>query len=92
MSDLEWEELCMRYRGKVLTGVHAHACWDWDDLPIDETCPEWPCICASELIAHRLGHKQAAEGFGPDDYPTDYTDAERDAWQRGWDEYQESKK
>lgn len=35
----------MRWRGRVLTGKYAHWCFDWDDLPIDETCLEWPCGC-----------------------------------------------
>lgn len=38
-------EACMRYRGHVLSGKYAHWCPDWDDLPIDETCSEWPCGC-----------------------------------------------
>lgn len=44
MSD--WEEDCMRDRGKVLTGAHAHWCPEWDGLTIDETCFEWPCGCS----------------------------------------------
>lgn len=47
----DWEEDCMLWRGEVLKGRYAHWCFDWDDLPIDETCPEWPCECADELIA-----------------------------------------
>lgn len=46
----EWEQDCLRWRGVVLNGAAAHWCRDWDGLPIDETCPEWPCICAAELI------------------------------------------
>ena len=45
----EWEADCLKWRGKILTGKHAHWCMDWDDLPIDETCSEWPCACADEL-------------------------------------------
>lgn len=45
----EWEADCLRWRGRVLTGKHAHWCQDWDFLPIDETCPnEWPCACYRE--------------------------------------------
>lgn len=40
-----WDAACLHWRGKVLTGKHGHWCPDWDDLPIDETCIEWPCIC-----------------------------------------------
>ena len=39
----EWKEDCLEYRGVVLTGAGAHWCVEWDDLPIDETCYEWPC-------------------------------------------------
>ena len=38
-------EACLHLRGRVLRGKYAHWCIDWDDLPIDETCPEWPCCC-----------------------------------------------
>lgn len=44
---------------------------------------------AVQMPAYELGKRQAAQGFGPDDYPTDYTDAERDAWRRGWKEWHE---
>lgn len=39
----DWEEDCLTFRGEVLTGIGAHWCAEWDDLPIDETCYEWPC-------------------------------------------------
>src|SRR5262245_49746061 len=39
----DWEEDCLKYRGEVLTGRYGHFCPDWDSLPIDETCVEWPC-------------------------------------------------
>jgi hypothetical protein len=35
----------MYWRGVVLTGKYAHWCDEWDGLPIDETCEEWPCGC-----------------------------------------------
>ena len=41
----DFEQECLHWRGRILTGVHAHWCGDWDDLPVDETCPEWPCGC-----------------------------------------------
>lgn len=41
----DWEEDCLKYHGVILTGNGAHWCAEWDDLPIDETCYEWPC-CA----------------------------------------------
>jgi len=42
---IAWNEDCMRWRGRVLTGAKAHWCGDWDGLPVDETMPEWPCTC-----------------------------------------------
>jgi len=42
---MEWEADCLKWRGRVLTGENAHYYFDWDELPIDETCPEWPCSC-----------------------------------------------
>lgn len=42
----DWIDDCMKYHGKVLTGQKGHWCYDWDDLPIDETCEEFKnCIC-----------------------------------------------
>jgi len=49
----EWEEDCVHWRGRVLTGKYRHWCHDWDGLPIDETCDEWPCLCADELKRER---------------------------------------
>jgi hypothetical protein len=45
----EWIEDCKRWRGRVLTGFYCHWCDDWDGLPIDETTPEWPCVCYREI-------------------------------------------
>ena len=49
----EWEADCEQWRGKTLTGTYAHWCADWDGLPIDETCMEWPCACAESLQKSR---------------------------------------
>lgn len=40
-----WAQDCETWRGLVLTGRYAHWCPHWDNLPMDETCPEWPCGC-----------------------------------------------
>ncbi len=45
-----WKAESFRWRGRILEGEAAHWCADWDYLPIDEICPEWPCACAAELI------------------------------------------
>lgn len=45
MPTQQWIDDSMKWRGVVLTGKYAHWCAEWDDLPIDETCPEWPCGC-----------------------------------------------
>jgi hypothetical protein len=44
----DWIRDCMRWHGRVLDGKHAHWCYEWDGLPIDETCDEWPCGCTLE--------------------------------------------
>lgn len=45
----DWEEDCLHYWGKVLTGEFGHWCWDWDFLPVDETCDEFKtCGCFTE--------------------------------------------
>lgn len=42
----DWEQACLRWRKRILTGDFAHSCPNWDGLPIDETCKnEWPCGC-----------------------------------------------
>ena len=41
----EFIEDSLRYRGRALRGVYAHWCPDWDFLPMDESCVEWPCGC-----------------------------------------------
>jgi hypothetical protein len=41
-----WAEDCLKYYGKVLTGKYRHWCYEWDELPIDDTCEEFECcIC-----------------------------------------------
>lgn len=45
MGEPTWEEDCMKWRGRLLTGEHKHWCWEWDFLPVDETTQEWPCGC-----------------------------------------------
>lgn len=48
----DWEEDCLRWHGRVLTGKMGHWCSDWDYLPIDETSPEFAvCTC---LLAYHL--------------------------------------
>lgn len=41
----EWVQACLQWRGLVLQGRYAHWCPHWNNLPMDETCPEWPCAC-----------------------------------------------
>jgi len=45
MGTTEWERECLRWHKRILTGEKAHWCDDWDGLPVDETCTEWPCSC-----------------------------------------------
>lgn len=44
-QESHWKRDCMHQRGKVLTGKYRHWCSEWDELPVDETCQEWPCAC-----------------------------------------------
>jgi hypothetical protein len=41
----DWVKDSTKWRGHPLTGIYSHWCMDWDELPIDETCPEFPCAC-----------------------------------------------
>lgn len=53
MDQNEWQQDCLKWRGKVLTGKYAHWCYGYDFLPVDETTPEWPCECAEALRKER---------------------------------------
>jgi hypothetical protein len=44
----QWDQDCETWRGLILTGRYAHWCPNWNQLPMDETCPEWPCQCGIE--------------------------------------------
>ena len=41
----DWVEDCNFYYGKTLTGKYRHYCYEWDGLPIDETCEEFKSCC-----------------------------------------------
>ena len=45
-NEEQWKADCLKERGKELTGKYTHYCIDWDGLTMDETCEEWPCLCA----------------------------------------------
>ena len=38
-----WKADCLKWHGRILIGKDAHYCYDWDGLPIDETCEEFRC-------------------------------------------------
>ena len=45
----EFEQDCLHFWGKVLTGKYRHYCDDFDGLPIDETCFEFQfCLCIDD--------------------------------------------
>ena len=45
----EFEEDCLHHHGKILTGKFKHYCFDFDMLPVDETCSEFQyCNCFDE--------------------------------------------
>lgn len=47
----QFEADCIKWRGQLLTGRYAHWCWDWDGLPVDETCDEFSaCNCFAEKV------------------------------------------
>jgi len=47
-----------------MNGKYKHYCPDWDFFPIDETCLEWPCACAAELIEREKQERaEALESF-----------------------------
>lgn len=49
-----------------------------------------PWELTPEQYAYKHGYYQAAQGMGREDYPLDYSDAERAAWRRGWKEWHEA--
>ena len=49
----DWEAECLKWRGEVLKGTFCHYCSDFDELPVDETCHEWPCRCVRESLKVR---------------------------------------
>lgn len=51
----EWVDDCQQWRGMVLEGQYAHWCAAWNFLPMDETCPEWPCGCTIVEEVQRAG-------------------------------------
>lgn len=48
----DWIEDSLRWRGAVLTGKLAHWCYEFDGLPVDETCGEIVvCHCFDQIYA-----------------------------------------
>lgn len=54
---LEWQSDCLKWRGRLLRGEKSHWCYDWDGLPVDETCREWPCGCFDSPAPDALAGK-----------------------------------
>lgn len=52
-TQTQWHDDCHYWRGLVLVGRYAHWCPTWNYLPMDETCPEWPCGCGIEQVVER---------------------------------------
>ena len=46
----QWETDCRHWQGTVLKGRYSHWCYEWDSLPVDETCQEFKhgCSCFSQ--------------------------------------------
>jgi hypothetical protein len=46
LGDSEFQKDSLHWNGRILTGRFRHWCYDWDQLPIDETCEEFECcVC-----------------------------------------------
>lgn len=56
----EFSADCLHWRHRVLTGKYAHWCYDWDGLPVDETCGEFTCCTCFESTGDFLAAKQQA--------------------------------
>lgn len=63
-TNKDWRENCIKERGKVLTGKYCHWCMEWDELPIDETTPEWPCGCLA--MVQRIENEEREALAKPD--------------------------
>jgi len=49
-SNSDWPADCDKWRGQLLTGRYSHWCYDWDGLPMDETCIEFnSCECYDSI-------------------------------------------
>jgi len=45
----DWAVDSFRWRGAMLNGLFTHWCYEYDELPVDETCLEFPCGCERDL-------------------------------------------
>ena len=61
----DWELDCIRWHGIVLVGDAKHWFPDWDDLPIDETCPEFECCCCDQFKDVKRTADTASEPLEP---------------------------
>lgn len=59
----DWEQDCVKYRGEVLTGRGQHWCFEFDELPTDDTCAEWPCCDLAYGFLPRKIKKWAKQGW-----------------------------
>lgn len=50
---VDWVEDCLKWHGRVLTGNKCHWCYDWDDLPIDDTCEMEMECCTCEFTSSK---------------------------------------
>jgi hypothetical protein len=62
LNSTQWTEDCFRWRGQLLTGVLAHWCWDWDGLPVDETCIEATLCCTCFEVQPLSGREDGGPG------------------------------
>lgn len=50
----QWEEDCIKWRGKVLRGADAHWCDSWDGLPVTAFTPEYQCCEEKKTLWGRI--------------------------------------
>lgn len=60
----EWKEECCKWQGGILKGRYSHYCWDWDGLPVDETCSEFTQGCCNCFTQDELMDKNFKTKIG----------------------------
>lgn len=43
-----WRRDCLELHGRVLTGNGRHWCLAHYGVPMDDSMPDWPCLCVAK--------------------------------------------